>query len=497
MAERPERAMATRVAWPQGEKQSPGLAGAWGNRMGARPARLVPLVVAALVLTALAPVASAAKPQPGGKAYSATATPQVIALPAGSADVASLSLRNCGCTGVAASGQPFASAQLRVLKTEGLDLSNASVSRTGWTVRPAAEVGDDVVVELVSSGPGTTNAVPPGEALVVTVPVKATAGQGAVTIRSAVKQSNDFSGVGNDFVQVGTDPVVYLGAGPADHLVWDVQPSTVQVSSSQAVAGAGVTPVVSMCPAPQARVVDAQGRTVTATRTVSLSPIGTTLALGGTTSTATVGGVATFGSCASGVTSSTLGRGFQVSASASGLTPASSTTFSVLPTYGTCAATCSVTGAVGAHNTGAAVQADPATDAGAADRLSFGVGVDPWSAADLVACDPDPESSGRANPYRDPVSVELAHHDKTVTLRWTKQAVQWATNNGSAQWRVCLAAAASFTGSVQVGSWWVGPLQACRAVPVGDPCVADLRRNGGEQFATVRVPDRPGDPRMI
>ena len=465
--------------------------------MDTRSARLVPLLVAALVMMGLAPAASGAKPQPG-KSYSATASPTFIAFPVTAPlPTVTVTLRNCGCTGVQDSGQPFASAQLRVLASDGLDLANASVTRTGWSPQPWTDANGDSVLTLVSSGTGTTNAVPAKDSLAVTIPVKANPSQGAVTIRTAVKQSNDFSGTGNDFADVGSDPVVYLGAGPADHLVWLQQPSTVQVSSSAAVAGTGVTPVTSMCPAPSVKVVDAQDNIVTAARTVTLSPVGSTLAIGGTTSVTTVNGIATFGTCASGVTSSTLGREFTVNAATTGLPSLGSATFSVLATYGTCASNCSLTGATGPNKTTAGLQANAGSGASGSDRLSFGVGIDPWSTSDLAACDPDPESTGRTNPYRDPVTVDLANHDKTVTLRWTKQAVQWATNNGSSQWHVCLAAAASFSGSTAVGSWFIGYVQPCGVAPAGDPCLSDLRRNGGDQLATVNLPNQPGDPRMI
>ena len=101
------------------------------------------------------------------------------------------------------------------------------------------------------------------------------------------------------------------------------------------------------------------------------------------------------------------------------------------------------------------------------------------------------------------VTVDLADHDKLVSMSWSKQAVQWATNNGTSQWRVCMAAAYPFptpTGeAVEVGGsgWYVGQLLPCSAVEPSDACLASLGRAGGRQTAVVSLPDTPGDPRMI
>ena len=101
-----------------------------------------------------------------------------------------------------------------------------------------------------------------------------------------------------------------------------------------------------------------------------------------------------------------------------------------------------------------------------------------------------------------PVTVDLRDHDKTVDLAWSKAAVQWATNNGSSQWRVCMAAQYDFPTvdgrSQDMGQGWhVGALRPCGAVLPTDPCVSRLTRSGGRQLATVRLPDVEGDPRMI
>lgn len=462
-----------------------------------RPRVLLPLLVLGLVAAGLAPPAAAGKPNATVKGYTATATPSVVPLPlpAGGVSVA-LRLRN------SSGSQSFASAELRVPAGTGLNLALASVTRSGWSVGAAATVGNEVVVQLVSAGTGTTNAIQPGQAIDVGIPVRAI--EGPVTMRTAVKQSNDFSGSGNEFTRSGADPTVYIGAGPAVGLEFVQQASTVQRTAGTTPTYLGLSPVLSMCPAPSVRVVDQNGTTVRAgaARTVTLAA--TAAGLGGTPEATTVDGVATFGTCVSGVTASTLGTGLVATASTTGLPDRTSTSFDVRPVYGSCPGDCSVPELTGGQGTtSASVQGRAATGASAADRLTFGVASDTWSAGDLGACDPDPETTNGANPYRDVVTVDLSNHDKTVTLRWSKKAVQWATNNGSSQWQVCLAAAASFAAvggsSELVDGWYVGALLRCGdpALAAADPCVASLRRNGGEQLATVSIPDRDGDPRMI
>ena len=105
------------------------------------------------------------------------------------------------------------------------------------------------------------------------------------------------------------------GPGPAAKLAFTVHPSGVA-------AGSNVSPAV------QVTVQDAQGATVpTATHTISIaisSGTGTSGAtLGGTVTTAAVNGVAAFGN----LTVDKVGTGYTLTATASGLTAATSSAF--------------------------------------------------------------------------------------------------------------------------------------------------------------------------
>src|SRR5206468_2022658 len=107
-----------------------------------------------------------------------------------------------------------------------------------------------------------------------------------------------------------------IGVGAAAKLVFTVQPSN-------AAAGAGITPAV------QVAVQDAQGNPVTTATTSITVAIGTNPASGtlaGTTTVAAVNGVATFAN----VSINNPGTGYTLTASATGLTGATSNAFNVV-----------------------------------------------------------------------------------------------------------------------------------------------------------------------
>jgi hypothetical protein len=507
-----------------------------GSTTASRPGRVLALaVVVALASATAATAAPKDKTGSSPKHYAATASPAVVAFPIDGSSRVEVRLLNCGSgdCGRSVSQQSFGSAEVTVPVGVGFDLGDVttavatddSTTPVGWS---ATDLGGGVLRLAAGSAP----AVQPGSTLVVSIDVDAPATPGRHEIQTQVKQSNDFSGLpGNSFARVGDDPSVFFGHGSAVGLAWVQQPSSLQ-ADPPVVTTSGVTGVTRMCPAPSVRVVDALGNTVTSsTAVVTLAPVdGGKPGLGGTTATA-VSGIATFGdaACTTGVSASNLGAGYRLVASSPGLADSdASSPFSVLAVYGACGATCATGNLTGAQKTVASVSATGGT--GDPDRLTFSFD-DDWPF--LGQCDPDPAAAG-TNPYRDPLTVDLADHDKTVELRWTKAAVRWATNNGASQWQVCVAAQAPFTAVLLDGSvgqatcvtltgdptgptapcpaappapadaWYVGALLPCgdsrvldpaTGAPAG-PCLQRLGRSAGEQIATVFLPDAPGDPRM-
>src|SRR6266516_3156629 len=110
-------------------------------------------------------------------------------------------------------------------------------------------------------------------------------------------------------------PVAPTGVGPAAKLIFTVQPSN-------AAAGAGITPAM------QVAVQDAQGNTVTTATTSITLAIGTNPASGilsGTVTVAAVNGVATFST----LSLNMVGTGYTLTATATGLTSATSSAFNI------------------------------------------------------------------------------------------------------------------------------------------------------------------------
>jgi hypothetical protein len=131
------------------------------------------------------------------------------------------------------STQPFGSAN--IVAPSGFLIGSVGTPQTSsgktWT---SAKSGS--IIMLRNPGPGPSNRLNPGE--YVTVQFYATApclAGSSYSWDTRVKQSNDFSGSGNDFTQVGDDPVssVVVG-GPGDHnpasIAFTVQPSDTLVN---------------------------------------------------------------------------------------------------------------------------------------------------------------------------------------------------------------------------------------------------------------------------
>lgn len=476
--------------------------------------RLVPVLAVVVAVGGLLVPAAQAKAEP--PKYYSVLPGSTQAAPG---DEVTLTFTNCDRScGARRSQQSFGSIELSVPADSGLDLSRVETDR-GWTVGTPLTAGGTTAVTVQALG---APVVAPGESVAVTFEVGAGAREGSVTVATRVKQSNDFNGEGNDFALTTTQPVVRVTGPLATGMAFASGPSTVQDADSP--SSPGVAAVTAMCPPVVVHLVDDDGGVATGEpdRTVTLSAAGAGLRVGGsTTLTATaVDGVATFGgpraadgTCTATATSisatatgldyamsasATLSSGEQGSADAAG-------PFDVLPVYGRCAGDCSSSLEAEGRTTTASVTATDTGSTSVADLLTFSIGLDD-NADLLAACDPDPGAEG-SNPYRSPVTVDLAGHDKTVQLRWSKKAVQWATNNGAAKWQVCLAAASSFKatladGSVgdaaRVGDWYVGALLPCGHASLAPehPCLTRLGRNAGDQVADVVIPDRPGDPRM-
>jgi hypothetical protein len=489
----------------------------------ARARRLLPaLVVGALVGALGVPASGAPKgPASGVKSYAASSPQAVVPLPApDSTGRVHLDLTNCGCEGVRTSSTTFGSLELRWNRTtSGLTAEGAVVS-DGWTVQPQPDEGDDAVLRVVA---GSGSPVAAGDSVRVSVLVTSAAQPGPVTFGTTVKQSNDFSGTGNDFSRVGDDPTVVLGSGPPVALEFVAGASSVQSTTSP--DAPGVTAVRTMCAPPSVRLVDAAGSTVTwwPATAVSLSAdLGDLTVQGGAVST--VSGVAAFGpapgtdgACAASAGSVSAGTArlddvLTAEATVGGavLTARDTVvvggqrvdrTFDVLAVYGRCAAECAPSSQRDEVRASAAISTSE-PDA-PSELLTFDVeGSGSWRSPRSV-CDPDPGATA-VNSQRRAVKVDVDNRSKDVTLLWSKKAVQESTNNGASLWGVCLEAEYDVIGLDGSGAVTTG--RVVRLLPCGDaaladeplnPCLSALTKTAkGQQRAVVHMPDREGDPRV-
>lgn len=498
-------------------------------KLRAARARIAPAglmaVAVALTSAAVGLVAVPAGAAPSTKYYLSTATPSSfdVSPSAPTAPNVTFTLTNCGSNtpGCAkASTQSWGSAHVTLpagwswgfstLHPLVVTVSNSAKSSHWGISDVVTDTAGNTVVELGNDGTSSTYAIAPGEKLTFSAWLTPSP-PGLAAVTTEVKQSNDFSGTGNDFLHASgtTDPTIVIGA--PDHLEFVTAPQTVQVSTA--------TKSYYMCDnsnlAPSVQVVDKTGHTVTwvqglpitlnSTGSPGLSylPAGASKVANSLTES-TVNGVATFGAaCTSGLAATNLGGGYLMGASALfgslPLTVPTPLPFDVLQFFQPCVGSCDTkTLTSGDGHTGVDVQANGSTT----NRLAASLGVFSHvnSQADCAGDD--------GNPNRAIVSVDIANHSKNVLLSWDKTAVQWSVNNGTPFWDVCMWAANTFPtaggGSATLSTdsaFYVGVLPACSDPNVTDlsvdPCITSLYRRAGVEYAAVTLPlNMPGDPQF-
>src|SRR5262245_116578 len=171
-----------------------------------------------------------AAPAGGNKNYSASITAGTPA-PGGTSTSFTVRIRNCGtgspapCTSGAVSTQYLGSANIT------FPAGFSSVVPTDVTTsngKPWIASVSGNTVQLRNNGSNTSYALAPGD--YVTVTVTATTPNDcskAYQLTTKAKQSNDFSGTGNDFNLVGSQPSVTISPGAAlAQLKWTTQPGS-------------------------------------------------------------------------------------------------------------------------------------------------------------------------------------------------------------------------------------------------------------------------------
>lgn len=412
-----------------------------------------------------------------------------------------VTLTNCGpqTVGCAKSSQQTLGSANVALGAAFTNVS-ASVSTAGWYVVAPVAGG---LVQLRSSGSGTSAALTPGQSIAISVLADTPAVTGNYTWTTAVKQSNDFSGSGNEFTLASSQPQVAIGM--PDRLVFTTQPSTVQVSTTGG-------PASYICPAPSVQVVAADGSPVTA-GTASVTVLADAAfgnpGLAGTTTVSAAAGLATFGSasCASGLSAANLGVGYKLRATATWSlgtyqstlsTTSSSSAFDVLQVVTICQPSLTCLAAVKGTRTTAAVtvSAAPSTDV-----LQLAIGVDAIPAN--TTCLPANQPTGL-----EVVRVVVDNREKTVTLTFDKYLVQQIPDNGTPRFPICFAAPWDGWVTASGGSpifntvthEFEGLLPDCgvAGLAAGNPCVSSRRKRVANEIVTVAIPFLSGraDPKM-
>jgi hypothetical protein len=333
----------------------------------------------------------------------------------------------------ASSTQTFGSAELTLTSTPASAVSVAQSSLpSGWSAKVLTS-GTSAVV-LLTSQKGAD--IAPGSQLPVSITVTPVAA-GVINVTSEVKQSNNFSGTGNDFIlQSGTlDSLTVIALS----LRFAQQPSsTIGQSLPNVPYFAYFCNPVSVQTYNGASPVAANGVPITIKFAGNANPglyFGTAaVPLSGKTVNTNASGLAIFGDCNSGLAATVFGTGFALSASSpAATTPVTSTSFQVLQT---CIGTCTTTNNSSTTGTNGTVTAGDGTSGIFQIFTTFGHGVP-------LNCD-SAVTTGSVDPLFVETQTTSGTVSGTVTMVFPKSVVNSIPNNGTPLMPVCAGASERF-----------------------------------------------------
>lgn len=429
------------------------------------------------------PTSSAgAAPKAPYKYYTVKANPLTIYV--GAATPVTIQLTNSGT-----SNQSFGSAEVTFGGLPATAVSQIGLP-SGWNETPISSAPSASYMLTNATGA----AIAPGSALSMDVTLQPTAA-GSIPVTTAVKQSNDFSGTGNNFTLQGEDPTI-TAVGAAS-LSFHQQPTNVQQSTAK---GSSY-----MCPLVKVLVTASDpvsGDPVPLSGVkVNLSAIPITLSDGSKvypglefgSSSATeysdATGVATFGSetaggtCTSGVAATNLGAGFKLAAtSPAAANAATSQPFSVVQFLQECDVSCSTTYPLTSTQNGTTGSIAASNGPPSYQLLaSFGLGE--------LLCDKDVTTSAG-----DPIVVQTTGGASgTVTMVFPKAVVNSLANNGTPLMQVCAGAKTPFLAADQVplpGQTYPyqGLVPDCpNGYPTGDPAICVVSRSKKAASETIVI----------
>lgn len=391
---------------------------------------------AGLLVTLLGVYSPVAGATPQYKLYSASASPTTVY--AGVTTPVSVTLANSSN-----SNQSFGSAELTIGSLPESAVTSVSVP-TGWS--PSFTSANPAVILLTSSA---SAAIQPGASLSIQFQLVVPYGTASsFTIGTVVKQSNDFSGAGNNFKNTGSDPTITVVV-PAVNLGFGPVPSPIQQSVPSTGLFYDMCPAVAVTSAETGQPVQGVPVTLADTPGPGLYFAGKQMPTSGVTVTSDSRGAATFGQAPSGVCqpgtgveATVPGSGYTLTADAPGAAQAAtSTSFSVVQYDQQCTGTC-LAQVTGSTKTSASI--DGVGTGTYQFVASFGQGslecdsLVTTSAGDPVMVEMTPFGVNSSQPYA------------LVTMTFPKQVVNSLANNGTPLMPVCAGAQVDFQGGTAV-----------------------------------------------
>jgi hypothetical protein len=329
-------------------------------------------------------------------------------------------------------------------------------------------------------------AIAPGQSLSVGISTTVPCAPSTATWQVRAKQSNDFSGPpGNDFsLDTGKSQLSTTVVGSC-HLGFSTQPAdaakTVAISTTPFNRPAG-GPV-------QVEVLDGTNAVVTSSTiaiTVGIDPSSPNpapgSALSGTLTKNAVAGVASFGDL-----SVNLHGVYALSATAAGVSPATSGTFTVWDNVAPCAPSSPCGATVSSPKSETAQFGATSSTAGV---LLLSLGQDAPGTLDCGDSFNHAPSVGIGGTY-----LVTATGIKTLTTTIDKSVVQAEPNNGAAFYKVCFESDEPFVGSAGtiVPPGMPALLPDCKAVSGVPPCLQSVTKDkAGDVVETVNLPADDG-----
>jgi hypothetical protein len=323
----------------------------------------------------------------------------------------------------------------------------------------------------------------PSATTALTLSAVAPCGSGTYQWGIAAKQSNNFSGTGNDFqldpasagnlsgTLAGACSLAFTGDGqPTDTAVNAVITSAVGPVKVEVLDGSGQL---------------ATGSTAAVTVATGSNPGGGSLS--GTLTVSASGGVASF----SDLRIDQAGDGYTLTATSPGISPVTSGSFDILGPGQSCTQSCTVSSSTG--TTTATVTVTSPVPPG--DFLKVAVGGIDYVCVGTYQRVSDPVSFDVFSPS----GVALQTAQFTVTLEIGKTAVLASGRTGAAQWQICYASTQQFTaqpgtsGTAVIGgvTYNTGLLPNCSNTQ-GAPCVQARHKDmAGDVIVTFLA---SGDP---